>query len=146
MIFESNMMRRQDFVKGALALAAGVGTLHASQRRNIRWANDDIRLGIIGIGRKGPQHIEVFSKLRGVRIVALCDCDTQHLDPAVAALKKGGRHMPGGRKSSGSSIIGGTAGGALKASTVQSDGPCARMFSTFRLPKLPCTTASIRTQ
>lgn len=45
-----------------------------------RGANDDIRLAIVGLRKKGKQHIEVFRSLPGVRVVALCDADKQFLD------------------------------------------------------------------
>ena len=39
-----------------------------------------IRVAVIGLGNKGSQHVKVFRKMPGVRIVALCDADTAHLD------------------------------------------------------------------
>ncbi len=40
-----------------------------------------------GGNRKGPQHIELFSQIPGVRISAICDCDTAHMDQAVAGMQ-----------------------------------------------------------
>lgn len=37
--------------------------------------NEEIRIAIVGLNSKGRHHIEIFSKLPGVRIVALCDVD-----------------------------------------------------------------------
>ena len=49
--------------------------------------NDTIGVAVVGIGRKGPQHIKMFDEIPGVRVVALCDCDTRHLELGVAAAK-----------------------------------------------------------
>ena len=58
----------------------------------VRGANDDIRVAVIGLGgadsgRKGQQHVKMFSKLPGVRVVALCDVDSEHLKPEVKSFK-----------------------------------------------------------
>jgi len=65
-------------MKGSLATAAGVGlasSLTARVRANVKGANDDIRVAIVGIRDKGNQHIDDFRKIDGVRVVALCDVD-----------------------------------------------------------------------
>lgn len=81
MVIMKNISRRQ-FVKGSLAATAGLGiassfasTAHAA----IRGANEDIRIAVIGLGGKGSAHVNDFRKLKGVRIVALCDPDTKHI-------------------------------------------------------------------
>jgi predicted dehydrogenase len=87
---------RRCFLKqSAIAAAAMAGTSLC----NAPWlqavgANDDIRVGIVGIGSrvkiggKGRQEIKEFSKIPGVRIVALCDVDSANLDPEVEAFSK----------------------------------------------------------
>jgi predicted dehydrogenase len=52
----------------------------AGAESKVLGANDDIRIAIVGLRKKGIEHIQIFSELPGVRIVALCDCDTQFLD------------------------------------------------------------------
>ncbi len=73
---------RRGFVGGALALAgaAGLPKLRASQRQNIRGAHEDIRLAVAGLRQKGKEHIKGFREIPGVRVVALCDCDSEYLD------------------------------------------------------------------
>ncbi|UCD29508.1 MAG: Gfo/Idh/MocA family oxidoreductase, partial [Planctomycetota bacterium] len=87
---KSPQISRRDFAKGILALI-GTGTLaatRAGQSKGVRGANEDIRLAIVGLRKKGIQHIETFRKLNGVRVVALCDCDRQFLDLEVDKFKK----------------------------------------------------------
>lgn len=65
-------------MKGSLAAAASAGiasSLTAAARANVRGANDDIRVAIVGIRSKGKEHIDDFRKIDGVRVVALCDVD-----------------------------------------------------------------------
>jgi predicted dehydrogenase len=51
-------------------------------------ANDTIRLGIIGVRGKGAHHIEIFQKLSGAKIVALCDADSEVLQREQDKLAK----------------------------------------------------------
>ena len=78
----SNMNRR-DFLKGTLATGVALGLPGCARlvapHARIRGANDDIRLGIIGINGQGNYHIQTFGKIPGVRIVALCDADSHVL-------------------------------------------------------------------
>jgi len=78
-------MKRRQFLKGALATGT---TLSLTPRRAFS-ANDETRLGVIGIGSfvkiggKGRGDIRDFRRIPGVRVVALCDCDTDHLNYEV---------------------------------------------------------------
>lgn len=51
-------------------------------------ANGDIRIAVIGFKGRGAGHIGSLSKIKGVRIVALCDVDSEVMDKHVASLKK----------------------------------------------------------
>ncbi len=46
-------------------------------------ANEDIRVGIIGLGNKGKGHVSQFMNLPSVRVVALCDVDPERLSNQV---------------------------------------------------------------
>ena len=41
----------------------------------VAGTNDEIRIAIVGLNSKGRHHIELFGRVPGVRIVALCDVD-----------------------------------------------------------------------
>lgn len=65
----------------ALAAAAGFRpSVHAQPA----GANSAVRLGLIGLGRKGVPHLKNLLAMDGVRVVALCDVDPQHLARAAA--------------------------------------------------------------
>ena len=74
---------RRDFLNSSIAVVGAAGLSLARPGTvwsKIRGANDDVRIAIVGLRKKGKEHIEAFGKLAGVRIVALCDVDTQFLD------------------------------------------------------------------
>ncbi|HYG75639.1 MAG TPA: Gfo/Idh/MocA family oxidoreductase [Planctomycetota bacterium] len=70
----SNFSRR-NFLKTSAAAAACLWG--ASSR--VLGANEDIRIGMIGFRGRGKDHIENLRKLKGVRIVTLCDVDADVL-------------------------------------------------------------------
>ncbi len=75
-------LTHRDFIRN-LTAAAGVGfgsTSPAKASSKILGANNDIRIAIVGLRKKGKEHIDIFGKVPGVRIVAFCDVDTQFLD------------------------------------------------------------------
>jgi len=67
---------RRDFVKASFAAGVALTTPFSKAR----GANDDIRVAAVGFRGKGAQHIEVFRAIPGVRIVALCDADSNILN------------------------------------------------------------------
>lgn len=65
---------RRNFVKGTLTAAISLGAWS-----KVHGANETIRVGIVGFHGRGKDHIEGFRKVPGVRIVALCDVDSDVL-------------------------------------------------------------------
>jgi hypothetical protein len=65
-----NTCTRRTFMKTSLA-AVGSVTLASSAWSRIRGANDDIRIAVVGVRKKGKEHIQDFRKLSGVRVVAI---------------------------------------------------------------------------
>ena len=64
-------MNRRHFI--GLSSAAGIGAL-ASCVRPI-GANEDVRIAIVGFNSHGKSHLKGYRRVKGVRIVALCDPD-----------------------------------------------------------------------
>jgi predicted dehydrogenase len=76
-------LTRRDFIRNISASVACVGLGSASRAAissKILGANNDIRIAIVGLRKKGKEHIDIFGRVPGVRIVALCDADTKFLD------------------------------------------------------------------
>jgi len=69
--------------------AAGVTSLLAqSAWSQAKGANDLIRVAVVGVGWKGGQHVEEFSKIPGVQVAALCDADLQRANEAATKLRE----------------------------------------------------------
>lgn len=72
------MVTRRQFIATTAAGAASLA-LPAYAMRRARRVNDEVRIAIIGLNSRGRDHISAFSKIPGVRIVALCDADSEVL-------------------------------------------------------------------
>lgn len=70
---------RRSFLRAG-ALAGAATAIPLSTWSQSKGANGDIRIGVMGFRGRGGTHLDEFSKMEGVRIVALCDCDQQVLD------------------------------------------------------------------
>ena len=83
-------MKRREFLKASVAIGSAwlvwrsqdaTGSALSLSGSRVLGANEDIRIGVIGIGSfikiggKGRGDIRDFRKIPGVRVVALCDCD-----------------------------------------------------------------------
>jgi predicted dehydrogenase len=88
-------MKRREFLKSSLA----VGSAFSLSPARVIGANDDIRVGVIGIGSfvkiggKGRGDIRDFRKIPGVRVAAICDCDRNHLNYEVNEFSKWGEKV-----------------------------------------------------
>lgn len=85
---------RRNFLKSSL-LAGAALSLPARIHAAAQGANGDIRVAVVGFNGRGNDHIGNYLKLKGVRIVALCDCDQGVLDKGVAQLKNKGQQVEG---------------------------------------------------
>jgi len=86
--------RRRDFLKSAALFTASFAVPVRVWAR-AEGANDDIRVGVVGFGGRGKGHIDAFSKMSGVRLVALCDVDSKILERGVKTLADKGHNVQG---------------------------------------------------
>src|SRR5262245_47008418 len=86
------MISRRAFLEAT----AGSITLTAVNRKFsfAQSPNDQVVLGVIGVGGMGTGRLKQFLKLRDVRISAICDVDRSHLESAVGEVDKAGRPKP----------------------------------------------------
>ena len=71
----------------------------ASRLRPSAWAapagaNDAVRVGVIGLGNKGLNHLITFAKIEGIRVTAICDVDPERVARALATTTKGQQPAP----------------------------------------------------
>lgn len=86
LVMNSANTSRRTFLRGTIAGAAGVATL-PTWAKSI-GANEDVRVAVIGFKSRGSGHINSLLKIPGVRIVALCDVDSEVLTKKAADLEK----------------------------------------------------------
>src|SRR5437016_3926410 len=74
-----HLFNRRSFLKTSFMTAAACSLSPRSWAR-VRGANNDIRIAVIGLHGRGEAHLEGYPKIKGVRIVALCDVDQDVLE------------------------------------------------------------------
>jgi len=76
-------LTRRDFLKHSAAAGLVLAIQGCAQKKlpfsRIKGANEDIRIAVVGCRGKGSQLTDIFHNLPGVRVVALCDVDSQVL-------------------------------------------------------------------
>jgi len=77
-------MERRTFLLGAAGLAA----------LNARAANDQIGIGIIGLGGRGRDHLRYYSKMPEARVVAICDVNQAQTERAAQMAGRLGAGKP----------------------------------------------------
>lgn len=78
-------LTRRDVLRSTLYTGAAL-TLPAWARA--AGVNGDVRMAVIGFNSRGAGHIQSLMKIKGCRLVALCDVDTAVLDKHAENLKK----------------------------------------------------------
>jgi len=76
---------RRSFIKKSTAAGLAVTLLPYSR---VLGANDDVRVAVVGFRSQGSNHIKWFSKIPGVRVVALCDVDRTFIDREVKTFEE----------------------------------------------------------
>jgi predicted dehydrogenase len=88
----SKSLSRRSMLKGSLVAAAAVSVpWTAKSWAAVVGANEDIRIATIGLNGRGKSHTDAWSKMKGVRLVGLCDCDVDVLQKEKERLMGGGR-------------------------------------------------------
>src|SRR5262245_59399080 len=85
-------LNRRTFLKTSLVAGAATG-MTASSWSRVLGANDAVRVAVVGFNGRGKSHIGAFSKMEGVRLVALCDADSGVLEAQAEKLRAGGAHI-----------------------------------------------------
>ncbi len=68
-----------------LAALAGAAVTPAAR---VLGANGDIRIGMVGLGRRAPDLFDWFGKVPGVRLVAVAECDSEPLGKRMKELEQ----------------------------------------------------------
>ena len=90
-----DLSRRQFLVQSASL--AGAASLGLATTRSARGASldDEVRVGMIGLGDRGRQLLGSVLGVRGVRVVALCDVDPKNLKRGLDICQQRAQRVPG---------------------------------------------------
>jgi predicted dehydrogenase len=84
-------MKRRTFVKNSGLAMAGLSLTTPTPKAS---PNPRIRLGIIGTGLRGQNHIDNALRRNDVDILSICDVDERMLQMTADIIKKSGKSMP----------------------------------------------------
>lgn len=88
----SSNLTRRSFVKNT-ALAAGALSLMPSSSL-LSQNKTRVRLGFIGVGLRGQDHLDLALLREDVDVVAICDVQQRMIDSSLARIKKAGKRAP----------------------------------------------------
>jgi len=95
-----NKLNRRQFLKTSLITSAvaglwpGLGS-RAWARSNTVGANGDIRFAVVGFGGRGRDHLKEMREVKGTRLVALCDVDSNTLKKELQQCQNLGEQVAG---------------------------------------------------
>jgi predicted dehydrogenase len=86
------MSSRRSFIK--TAAAAGVGFSILPSQILAKDKDPKVRLGFIGVGLRGQNHLDLALRRNDVDVVAICDVQQRMIDMSRDMITKSGRPMP----------------------------------------------------
>ena len=86
------MQTRRDFIKTTTAASIGANLLPTLGFSTI--ADEKIRLGIIGVGLRGQNHLELALSRKDVEVVAICDVQQRMIDMSLGLVATAGKPKP----------------------------------------------------
>ena len=84
---------RREFLKTSAAAAAALLTSSTGLHAAIR-DDQPIRIGLIGCGGMGSNHLKVLSQRRDVQLTWVCDVDAERLAAAAKIVEDGSGKAP----------------------------------------------------
>jgi hypothetical protein len=81
-------IRRREFLKGATAAAFAHKAVAAAATRS------RLRIGVIGTGLRGQQHLSLLLRREDVEVAALCDIERYMLDTSLKMITDAGKPKP----------------------------------------------------
>ncbi len=81
-------MDRRDFLMSTAVLTAGAAV------RGFASPSDTVRIAVVGCGGRGSSHVNAWSSMPNVEVVALCDVDESHIAAKLKMLETKGKPKP----------------------------------------------------
>ena len=87
------MISRKDFIRNTTITAAGLMVLPNAFAAEIK-EEKKVRLGFIGVGLRGQDHVDLALRRDDVEIVAICDIQQRMIDDTLAFFTKAEKKFP----------------------------------------------------
>ncbi|MBA4054035.1 MAG: glycosyl hydrolase [Marivirga sp.] len=84
---------RRDFIKSTAIAGAGLSIL-PSGVLFAKEAEPRVRVGFIGVGMRGQNHLDLALRRNDVEVVAICDVQQRMIDESKDLIKKSGKPQP----------------------------------------------------
>ncbi|MFZ1808248.1 MAG: Gfo/Idh/MocA family oxidoreductase [Cyclobacteriaceae bacterium] len=87
------MTSRRDFIKATSLTGIGL-TILPSGVLFSKDKEETIRIGLVGVGLRGQNHLDLLLRRSDVEVVAICDVQQRMMDMTKEMIKKSGKAMP----------------------------------------------------
>src|SRR5690606_34847192 len=84
-------MNRKDFLKTTAVFGAGLAFLPANA---IFPGKEKVRIGLIGVGLRGQNHLDLLSRRSDTIVQAICDIDERMLEASDKLITRSGKQKP----------------------------------------------------
>jgi len=89
------MNSRRTFIKGSALVGAGISLApHLVFSQKAKPLAHKLKLGFIGVGLRGINHLNNAMRRKDTEITAICDIDPKRIDIALDLIEKNGRKQP----------------------------------------------------
>ena len=89
------MNSRRTFIKGSALVGAGISLApHLVFSQKAKPLAHKLKLGFIGVGLRGINHLNNAMRRKDTEITAICDIDPKRIDIALDLIEKNGRKKP----------------------------------------------------
>lgn len=85
---------RRDFIRTTAIAGAGLSLVSTDKLFASPAADAKVRLGFIGVGLRGQNHLDLALRRSDVEVVAICDVQQRMIDMSRELIKKSGKPMP----------------------------------------------------
>src|SRR5690349_19029103 len=89
----STNFSRRNFIKTSALAGAGISLLQ-SETLFAKDKDSKVRLGFIGVGMRGQNHLELALRRSDVDVIAICDVQQRMIDMSKELIKTSGKPMP----------------------------------------------------
>lgn len=89
------MTSRRQFIRKTAIAGAGMSIVpHWVSAKHNSWDNEELRVGLIGVGLRGTNHLQNLLLRKDVRVTALCDIDPNRISLCRKLIAEAGKKAP----------------------------------------------------